>query len=465
MSIDENGLISWIPIEGQLTSDEIVLTVSDDGQDGVLPFTQTFTIVVESVNDRPEITSNPPLIAYEDEQYSYQIEVADPDSDIFYYTLLFGPSSLELSDSGLITWTPTEGILSSGTVAFVVWDTDTPEMGVDFPAIQEFVIEVIEVNDPPEIVSIPSPISTEDIEYSYQLEVEDIDDELFYYELLEYPLGMVISSSGLLTWTPTEGVLSSGLISIKVSDRQLDESDDALYDIQNFALSVTAVNDPPIITSIAPTNAVEGEEYIYQIEVEDPDDLEFTYLLINEPQGMNIDFETGTLTWIPDQGNIIYQDIILKVQDGGEDFVSPAIEVFSIQVEEGDDAPTDYTLYYHQNSTLVSFSSIPENNLIESVFPIDDIDFYGIVTEGQATTANPILGWTGNLFSLERQRGYWIKAEDLPQGQIEYDTLSYVISDAVPTPMDLVYDIHENVNLYLMLELMDLKFQKRFQIV
>ena len=151
-------------------------------------------------------------------------------------------------------------------------------------------------------------ISTEDIEYSYQLEVEDIDDELFYYELLEYPLGMVISSSGLLTWTPTEGVLSSGLISIKVSDRQLDESDDALYDIQNFALSVTAVNDPPIITSIAPTNAVEGEEYIYQIEVEDPDDLEFTYLLINEPQAMNIDFETGTLTWIPDQRKIIYQD-------------------------------------------------------------------------------------------------------------------------------------------------------------
>ena len=61
------------------------------------------------------------------------------------------------------------------------------------------------------------------------------------------------------------------------------------------------VNDPPIITSVAPTNAVEGEEYIYQIEVEDPDDLEFTYLLINEPQGMNIDFETGPLTWTRDQ--------------------------------------------------------------------------------------------------------------------------------------------------------------------
>ena len=446
MSIDENGLISWIPIEGQLTSDEVVLVVSDSGDDGALPFTQTFIISVEPVNDIPEIVSNPPLIAYEDEQYSYQVEVSDPDSDIFYFTLLFGPDGLELDNSGLITWTPSEGILSSGTVAFVVWDTDSPEMGVDFPAIQEFVIEVFEVNDPPSIISVPPTSVIEDVEYLYQLEIEDIDDEIFFYELLEYPEGMSINSSGLLSWTALEGVSSSGAVSIKVYDRPI-ESSDGLYDVQNFALSVTAVNDPPVIISSAPTIAVQGEEYIYQIEVEDPDDSEFTYLLLNEPEGMNIDFETGILSWVPNQGNIIYQDITLKVQDGGEDFVSPATEIFSIQVEEGDDAPGDYTLFYHQNSTLVSFSSIPENNLVESVFPIDDIDFLGIVTEGQASTANPILGWTGNLLSLERQRGYWISAEDLPQGQTDYDTLSYVISDAIPTPMDLVYDIHENVNL------------------
>ena len=35
----------------------------------------------------------------------------------------------------------------------------------------------------------------------------------------------------------------------------------------------------------------------------------------------------------------------------------------------------------------------------------------------------------------------------MPQGQTDYDTLSYIISDAIPTPMDLVYDIHANVNL------------------
>ena len=141
MSIDDSGLILWTPVEGQLTSGEVVLTVSDNGEDGVLPFTQTFTIAVEPVNDSPEIISNPVLIAYEDEQYSYQIQVEDPDSDVFYYTLLFGPNNLELSDTGLITWVPTEGILSSGTVAFVVWDTDAPEMGVDLASKYSWVKE------------------------------------------------------------------------------------------------------------------------------------------------------------------------------------------------------------------------------------------------------------------------------------------------------------------------------------
>ena len=56
MQIDDSGLITWTPIEGQLTSRPIVLVVFDGGEDGVLPFTQTFTIIVEPVNDRPEIT-------------------------------------------------------------------------------------------------------------------------------------------------------------------------------------------------------------------------------------------------------------------------------------------------------------------------------------------------------------------------------------------------------------------------
>ena len=96
---------------------------------------------------------------------------------------------------------------------------------------------------------------------------------------------MQIDQSGLLSWIPTEGISSSGLISLQVSDGG---ADNAPLAVQSFAISVTAVNDSPIITSVAPTEGRQGEEYIYEIIVEDPDDEEFNYILLGAPDHMVI---------------------------------------------------------------------------------------------------------------------------------------------------------------------------------
>ena len=42
----------------------------------------------------------------------------------------------------------------------------------------------------------------------------------------------------------------------------------------------------PIITSVADSTAIIGEEYIYQVMVEGPDDDEFAYVLFNNPDEM-----------------------------------------------------------------------------------------------------------------------------------------------------------------------------------
>ena len=440
MEINDSGLITWTPIEGQLSSGEIVLTVSDGGEDGVLPFTQTFTITVEAVNDRPEIISTAPEFAYEDEQYSYQIEISDPDSDVFYYNLLIGPDGLSLSNSGLITWTPENGITSSGTVAFVVWDVETPNPQIDIPAVQEFIITVIPVNDPPSIVSSPNSNATEDIEYLYQLEVEDIDDDVFYFSLLEGPEGMEINqTTGLLSWTPIEGVLSSGNISIMVEDSQ---NDDVLYDIQNYSISVTPINDSPIIISTAPTNGIQGEEYVYEILVDDPDDTDFVYLLFDAPEGMSIDFDTGVLSWIPNNGGI-YGPITLKVQDGGEDFASPSLEIFYINVQYST-GPTTLVIPLHSEYNLISYSAIPDDNSIENVLSDLGENVSSIITEGLASVQLSD-GWYGSLATIEPEDGYWLRAPG--DEEIGNDTLYHVIQDALPTSSEYEYLIHPDYNL------------------
>ena len=74
---------------------------------------------------------------------------------------------------------------------------------------------------------------------------------------------------------------------------------------------------------------------------------------------MDINFETGLLTWIPSSGGI-FGPIILKVFDGGENFSQPSIEEFSINVDYLSDMITmEFDL--HEDNNLISLLGIPDN--------------------------------------------------------------------------------------------------------
>ena len=349
------------------------------------------------------------------------------------------PDGLTISDQGLVTWTPLEGVVSSGTIALAVWDIapDEAQLGIDHPDLQQFVITVTPINDGPIIISEPGINATEDVEYIYQVLVDDVDSDVFIYDLINAPDGMQIDQSGLLSWTPTEGVSSSGLINLQVSDGGADNAPPA---VQSFAVSVTGVNDSPVITSIAPTEGRQGEEYVYQITVEDPDDDEFIYILLGAPDEMEIDFSTGLLTWTPSNGGI-FGPITLKVLDGGEDFASPGIEIFSINVEYSL-GPTTVAISLHEDFNLISYPAIPEDNSIENVLSSLGEDAISILTEGLASIQLAD-GWIGSLNSIVPERGYWLRTPEF----IETDSILYTIENAIPTDMDLLYEIHPDYNL------------------
>ena len=56
------------------------------------------------------------------------------------------------------------------------------------------------------------------------------------------------------------------------------------------------VRAAPQITS-APPQGITSLDYIYQVEVSDPDDSEFTYRLDAAPEGMAIDESSGLIQW------------------------------------------------------------------------------------------------------------------------------------------------------------------------
>jgi len=91
----------------------------------------------------------------------------------------------------------------------------------------------------------------------------------------------------------------------------------------------TRANYAPIIYSSAITNGMTGIIYNYDVNATDPNGDALSYSLIAHPSGMDIDPDTGLITWIPDEAGSF--DVTVHVADGsgGTD-----IQTFIIVVED-----------------------------------------------------------------------------------------------------------------------------------
>ncbi|MBF0449900.1 MAG: carboxypeptidase regulatory-like domain-containing protein [Candidatus Magnetomorum sp.] len=114
-----------------------------------------------------------------------------------------------------------------------------------------FTITIIPVNDSPQITSLPIETGIEDILYAYTVTVSDPDDGVngadIFFQLQNEPEGMTISTLGIISWIPKEGVLTSGMVTISVQDGG---ENDSVAAVQSFSVAVTPVEDPPQLSAI-----------------------------------------------------------------------------------------------------------------------------------------------------------------------------------------------------------------------
>ena len=318
---------------------ETLTIASDDngftGNPGTSTDSDDVTINVTAINDPPTITSTAPTTAAEDVLYTYTATVTDPDDanngiDLIW-SLTNEPAGMVVSSTGVVTWTPAESVLTSGTVTLTIQDGG--EDGA-VPDTEDFTITVTSVNDAPVITSTAGTTATEDVLYTYTATVTDPDDSNngtdLIWSLTNEPADMVVSSTGVVTWTPAEGVLTSGTVTLTVQDGG---EDGVAPDTEDFTITVTPFNDPPVITSTAGTTATEETLYTYTATVTDPDDAnngtDLIWSLTNEPSGMVVS-ATGEVTWTPAEGVLTSGTVTLTVQDGGDDGASPDTQDFTI---------------------------------------------------------------------------------------------------------------------------------------
>ena len=155
--VPDNPLGSYTPAD-QVGESEVGVRVEDGG--GLFD-TQNFTVSVVTGNGAPVITSTPVTAATEDVTYSYDVEAEDPDAgDVLTFLLESAVSGMTIdAATGLITWTPSNDQVRDNAVTVRVEDAE------GLFDTQAFTVAVTNVNDTPEITSMPVVVGTEDAIY------------------------------------------------------------------------------------------------------------------------------------------------------------------------------------------------------------------------------------------------------------------------------------------------------------
>lgn len=258
-------------------------------------------------NANPQIQSPPIAQAWEDTPYTYPVTAVDPDHDSLTFRLLHAPFWLSIDPAtGQIDGLPTNSQVGDTLVAIEVSD---PFGG---KAQQEYTLTVINVNDPPVILSKPVFSATQHVPYQYQVAANDPDaGDVLRFALEIQPHWLEINStSGLISGIPGARDVGDTTVTVQVTDlaRTLAQ--------QEFTLTIIDVNDPPRFLSRPDTTAVEDSLYSYQIRVEEfdvADTLSFRFELA--PVWLRINAKTGLVQGIPTNENVGDTLVSIHVSD------------------------------------------------------------------------------------------------------------------------------------------------------
>ncbi len=306
------GSLSWSPNLGDLgESYEFAVEVAD-GRGG----TDQLTWQVGVPNRAPEISSEPVIEASVGQGYTYDVDAEDEDIGQPLTYRLVGRTLAGMSinaTTGLITWIPNE---EQGDQSWLVvvrvedtlgsFDEQSFQVGVEVPAS----------NSAPEIRNAAPDRASAGVLYTFDFEASDVDNDQLEWSLESGPPGLTIDSdSGVVRWTPALAQVGETLsFVVRVTD------DGGLFDRrETLVLVEVEANTPPEFGNEPETQAVVGEEYVFEPRVTDEDgDPVSVQLVAGPPSADCSDGRCNQLRWTPDSEGAFSFQLIATDDRGAE---------------------------------------------------------------------------------------------------------------------------------------------------
>ena len=309
MAIDPvSGLITWTPTEAQGPGNYVVqVSVTDTNLIAVntqsLSVTNSFTVNVNEVNLPPMLTVPPAQVINELTVLTVTNTATDPDIpfNLLSYSIVSGPSNAVInSATGVLTFSPDESQGPSTNVFTVrVTDNGVPPLS----DTRTFTVVVNEVNLPP-VLALPANTNINElVAYSAQATATDSDVSTnpLTFALVSGPVGLTVSSSGLIQWTPTEAQgPSTNSVIISVSDtNQYAVNAKSLSVTNSYQIMVNEVNLAPVLSAISDKVINAGATITFTNHASDSDlpANVLSFSLVNPAVGATLGAASGVFAW------------------------------------------------------------------------------------------------------------------------------------------------------------------------
>jgi hypothetical protein len=367
-------MVTITPTPDEFGSTTITITVTD-AMGGTA--SDMFLLTVTPVNDQPSFTKGVDQMVFEDSgsqtitNWASGI-VAGPTNEVSQSlsfivsnnnNALFAVQPAIASD-GTLSYTPATNTFGSATVTVQLHDDGgTANGGIDISSAQTFNVTIVAVNDPPLLAPIATATITEGDTLTVTNIGTDVDSPLnaLAYSMVGSPVGMSINtSSGLLTWTPTEAQgPSTNTVMVVVADN----GSPTLSATQSFTVVVNEVNSAPVLPAIANRIIHQGATITFTNLAIDSDlpANGLTYSLSNAPAGASIGASTGIFIWTPTVGQVnTTNDITIVVADDGAPNLSDS-ESVTITVHS---PPLISSISLAETAVTISWTAIAQTTYV-----------------------------------------------------------------------------------------------------
>ena len=383
-SIDRyTGMITWNPDSSIRGEQAFSVKVTDQHKAQMV---QSFYVYLEHPNAPPRILPSTMPALTEGVPFSHQFDVIDLDqSDEIFYEVHNASAGMSIDGSGFFTWTPTSAQLGWHRFKLVVYN----RYPFDQKDYRYFYVNVEEgdtsTNTQPVFTSTPTTHAEPLLPYHYQATAIDADGDPLTYVLVSGPAGMDVDASGFVSWIPTVQDSGTHGVEIRVDDGQGGSA------TQVFPINVvvTQENALPIITSAPVMDATVTVSYNYQVVTEDVDGDVVAYSLLNAPNGMVIDGETGLITWLPTSNQQGDHSVAISVDDGRGGFANQAYTVTAVMPNNNPEILSS-PIVTGAVGEVYAYAVLAQDS-------DDDVLAYALVNSPSGMTIDPVTGeisWT-----------------------------------------------------------------------